>query len=258
MTGASGPASRGDRPTSRIPAEKDRRGWRLKVGVAVPSTNTIVQPDFDDLRPEGVTNHVSRIAIPNVPIASDEDFDALIRASAAGLDEAIDRVMTAEPDVLVVGMSSLLVWDGHDAARRRKEGIEARTGKPVGGGSFAVAEALERLGARRIAILSPYMPVADRHITAFFADQGFDVVRFHGLRCPSPTAIAAVPPETLIAGLDVLDGGDIEALVQFGTNLDFLPIAETEAAKRGKPVLAINRVSYEQALRLGGVAEGPG
>lgn len=235
------------------PSGKDRRGWRLKVGVAVPSTNTIVQPDFDDLRPDGVTNHVSRIAIPNVAITSDDDFDALIRASAAGLDDAIDRVMTAEPDVLVVGMSSLLVWDGYDAACRRKDLLEARTGKPVGGGSFAVAEALERLGARRIAILSPYMPVADRHITAFFADQGYQVVRFHGLRCPSPTRIATVPPEDLVAGLDALDGDDVEVLVQFGTNLDFLSIATEEEAKRGKPVLAINRVSYEQALRLGGI-----
>ena len=37
----------------------DQRGWKLKIGAVVPSTNTIVQPDFDDLRPEGVTNHVA-------------------------------------------------------------------------------------------------------------------------------------------------------------------------------------------------------
>ena len=28
----------------------DQRGWRLKIGTVIPSTNTIVQPDFDDLR----------------------------------------------------------------------------------------------------------------------------------------------------------------------------------------------------------------
>jgi maleate isomerase len=39
----------------------DVLGWRKKFGVMAPSTNTIVQPDFDDMRPMGVTNHYSRI-----------------------------------------------------------------------------------------------------------------------------------------------------------------------------------------------------
>ena len=43
----------------------DVLGWRRKFGVMAPSTNTIVQPDFDDMRPVGVTNHYSRIFTPN-------------------------------------------------------------------------------------------------------------------------------------------------------------------------------------------------
>jgi hypothetical protein len=43
----------------------DVLGWRKKFAVLGPSTNTIVQPDFDDLRPAGVTNHYSRIFTPN-------------------------------------------------------------------------------------------------------------------------------------------------------------------------------------------------
>src|SRR5688572_18259655 len=43
----------------------DAQGWRCKLGVMAPSTNTIVQPDFDDMRPIGVTNHYSRIFTPN-------------------------------------------------------------------------------------------------------------------------------------------------------------------------------------------------
>ena len=53
----------------------DQRGWKLRVGAVVPSTNTIVQPDFDDLRLDGITNHVARIGIPNIDIKTDDDFD---------------------------------------------------------------------------------------------------------------------------------------------------------------------------------------
>ena len=231
----------------------DQRGWKLKIGVVVPSTNTIVQPDFDDLRPEGVTNHVARIAIPDMVLRTDEDFDRLVRVSAEQQDDAVDRVMSARPQALVVGMSSLLVWDGFDAAVDRRQALEERTGCPVTGGSFAVADALERLGIERIAILSPYMPIADRHIRNFFADQNFEVMDFIGLRARSPVAIAETSSDTLTEALDEIDGPEVEALVQFGTNLHFMRQAADEEAKRGKPVLAINAVSYWHALRSAGL-----
>ena len=43
----------------------DTLGWRLKLGVLVPSTNTAVQPEYDAMRPPGVTNHVRGFRIPN-------------------------------------------------------------------------------------------------------------------------------------------------------------------------------------------------
>ena len=36
---------------------RDVLGWRRKLAIMAPSTNTIVQPDCDDMRPLGVTNH---------------------------------------------------------------------------------------------------------------------------------------------------------------------------------------------------------
>ena len=67
----------------------DVRGYRRKFGVLGPSTNTIVQPDFDDLRPRGVTNHYSRIFTPNSKAISNESFLAGTTIIAAGvLDES--------------------------------------------------------------------------------------------------------------------------------------------------------------------------
>ena len=60
---------------------RDVLGWRAKFGVLAPSTNTIVQPEFDDLRPVGVTNHYSRIYTPNVAAVS----DATMLAGIAGM-----------------------------------------------------------------------------------------------------------------------------------------------------------------------------
>ena len=84
----------------------DALGWRMKFGVIAPSTNTSVQPEFDALRPRGVTNHFARIHIPNEPIRSDDDFATLIETVRSELIAEIDRVMTCEPDHLIMGMSS--------------------------------------------------------------------------------------------------------------------------------------------------------
>ena len=50
---------------------KDILGYRRLFGAIGPSTNTVVQPDFDDMRPVGVTNHYSRIFTPNAKALDD-------------------------------------------------------------------------------------------------------------------------------------------------------------------------------------------
>jgi maleate isomerase len=60
----------------------DAQGWRRKFGVLGPST-TIVQPDFDDMRPLGVTNHYSRIFTPNANAVSNEPSAPARKSSPA-------------------------------------------------------------------------------------------------------------------------------------------------------------------------------
>ena len=55
---------------------RDILGWRKLFGVMGPSTNTVVQPDYDALRPAGVTNHYSRIFTPDSDAVSNESFRA--------------------------------------------------------------------------------------------------------------------------------------------------------------------------------------
>ena len=176
---------------------KDARGWRCKFAVVAPSTNTIVQPDMDDFRVPGVTNHFGRIFVPNMKVSNDEDFVALVDAIGATLYDAVDRCTTAEPDYLIMGMSALMFWDGRAPSEKRMQELSDHCGLQVSAGSFACEAALNLTGAKRIAVISPYFPVSDKNVTLFFQDCGFDVVRFRGLKCPSPVAIAQVQEDEL-------------------------------------------------------------
>ena len=58
--------------------------------MVAPSTNTIVQPDMDDFRVDGVTNHFGRIYVPNMKVRNDDEFVELVEAIGATLYEAVD------------------------------------------------------------------------------------------------------------------------------------------------------------------------
>tara|TARA_R110002167_G_scaffold128532_5_gene310859 strand:- start:89 stop:835 length:747 start_codon:yes stop_codon:yes gene_type:complete len=233
----------------------DALGWRCKFAVVAPSTNTIVQPDMDGLRPNGVTNHFGRIYVPNMPIHGDDDFLALIKSIEGTLYEAVDRCKTAVPDYLIMGMSALMFWDGREASERRMQALSEYVGVPVSAGSFACEAALNVYGAKRIAVLSPYQPISDKNVTRFFQDCGFDVAKFEGLKCKSPVAIAEVQPDELRRHLLELDDDSIDAIVQVGTNLSMLALAIEMQDTLGKPVVAINAATYWHALRAVGIED---
>src|SRR5579864_2013699 len=86
---------------------RDVLGYRRKFGVIGPSTNTIVQPDFEMMRPPGVTNHYSRIFTPNAKAVSNESFMAGIQVIGGYGPAAVRSVVTGEPDYLVIAMWSV-------------------------------------------------------------------------------------------------------------------------------------------------------
>jgi maleate isomerase len=234
----------------------DALGWRMKFGVVAPSTNTVVQPEFDAMRPDGVTNHFGRIHIPNDPLGGDDDFTRLIETVRREMMAAVDRVMTCEPDHLIMGMSSETFWDGLDGSEKLRERVEARAGVSVTMGSDAVRQALGRYGqVRRLGVITPYMPVADAQVRRFFTDCGYEVVRLDGLKCASPVLIAHVSERELREAIRRVDGDGIEAIVQVGTNLAMARLAGLAEFWLDKPVLAINTATYWWALRRHGIAD---
>ena len=231
----------------------DSLGFRIKFGVIAPSTNTVVQPEYDAMRPRGVTNHFGRIHIPNEPIKNDDDFNRLMDNIRRAMMEAVDRVMTSEPDYLIMGMSSETFWDGLEGSLRLRERVEAHAGVKVAMGSDACQAALRRYGAKRLGVITPYMPVGDAQVRRFLTDCGFEVVRMMGLKCASPVAIAHVSEKELRDAIVAVDGPDVDAVLQVGTNLAMVRLAGIAEFWLDKPVLAINTATYWWALRQNGI-----
>ncbi len=232
----------------------DQIGWRKKFGVIGPSTNTVVQPDFDDFRPVGVTNHYSRIFTPNAQAVSNETFMAGARLIGANTLDAVTSIMTCAPDYLVMGMSAVTFFDGLAGADRFQKTIEDMSGVGVSIGSHAVAAALRAYGnVRKISFFSPYFPTANDQVRRYFTEAGFEVLRDIALQCPTWTSIAEVDTPTARRVLMELDGDDVDAIIQVGTNLSLIRTAAAAELWLGKPVIAINTATYWHALRRSGI-----
>ena len=90
----------------------DAVGYRSKMAVIIPSTNTVVEHDYSLMRPPGVTFHYGRMYIEQPDAADNEAFEQLIAQIRASTATAVRDVMTAKPDHMIMGMSAETFWGG--------------------------------------------------------------------------------------------------------------------------------------------------
>jgi maleate isomerase len=232
----------------------DRLGYRLKIGIIVPSTNTTVQPETDAMRPPGVTNHIARIHIPDLPLTNDTEFEQMVEAIGPDLFGAVDRVMTCRPQHLVMGMSIPTFWGGRAGAEDLLARLGKRAGVPVTMGSMACVDALRQYpSVRTIGILTPYQPVGDTHVRRFFEESGYAVAAVHSLKQPSEVQIAHATEARIREALEALAASGANAIVQAGTDLAVADLAEDAERLLGRPVIPINTATYWSALRRCGI-----
>ena len=238
---------------------RDYLAWRLAFGVTTPSTNTVVQPEYDDMRPAGVTNHLARMVIADDPVTSDADFERQLEAIDKSLEAAVDRVMDAKPNAFILGISALSVWGGtldwgEDLKRRVRK--VAGWDIPVAIASDAVVAGLKAQGIkRRIAIMEPYYPCIEPRLNAVLGAHGYEIVRFCHMRGKSPASYSVLSAQDMIKAIRSIDGPEIEAIVAFGANLPFARLADEAERWLDKPVLQINATTYWHALRSNGIID---
>lgn len=230
-------------------------GPRAVFGVIVPSTNTVVEHDYWRAGIEGVAFRAGSMYIPNPVMGDESEFEALLVQIRASIETAVRDVLTAEPERMVMGMSAETFWGGVEGNAAFEQRIRERTGLPVTTGASACRAALQELGVRRIAVFSPYQPNADREVHRFFTEAGFDVAAVTGLRCATAMDIARVEEPRLRGVIAEIDGPGVEAIVQVGTNLSFVGLAETLEVELGRPVVAINAATLWHALREHGISD---
>ncbi len=238
----------------------DYFGYRKKFGVLVPSTNTAVEVEYNAMRPEGVITATRPCVIPPFVVNTEAEFVAMVEAISAATEPGLKDLLTVKPDHVVFGYSAETFWDGKqrsDAMFNKYNDMAMEiAGCGITFGAQAILDAFELYPQiKKVGVVSPYAPIGNTMVEKFLNDIGYEVVRMKGHNSPGPVEIAHEPFAKSRELVRQVDGEDVDAILQAGTNLYFAPLADALEKELGKPVLAINTITWWHALRSNGIPD---
>ena len=229
-------------------------GWRTRLGVVVPSSNTTVEGEFSRAVPDGVSIHTARMPLESVTV---DELDAMA-------DDAVDcaeQLSHANVDAVAYACTtgSLLHGPGFDA--ELEASLAEAAGVPAVATALSVKRALSALNATRIAVVTPYTDELNDREESYLDDAGFEVVELHGRNITANTGIGSLSPEEAYRQVRavVSDPSTVDAAFVSCTNYRTLPAIEALESDLGIPVVTSNQATLWDALdRMNVSADVPG
>lgn len=227
---------------------------KTRVGLLVPSSNTVMENDLHAALPkERFSVHTGRMHLTEATPQAEQTMVDEVAPEAARL------VGTAKPDLLIFGCTSAGSLAGLEGDRRLAARLGELAGCPGIGVVSSAAQALSRRGARRLALLTPYVESLTAAIASTLAEGGLEVVASHGLGIDDNLALADPTPDEIVRqALERFSGTDWDALFVSCTNFRALEAAPALEAELGRPVVTSNLAVIEAVERQVGVLAAAG
>jgi maleate isomerase len=207
-----------------------------RIGLLIPSSNTMMEVDFTKGLPPSATLHTARMYMEETTAAGESRM----------LDEfampAARDVGTARPDVVVFGCTSAGALRGNEYDAELCDRIAQLTGAPTISTIQSVRSALRVSGAERIGVITPYVEELNAKIKASIEADGLNVMGIAGLGITENFAIAQVPHDEIVSfALSRLGHLDIDLVFASCTNFAALEARTAISEKLGLPVVTSNQ-----------------
>ena len=208
-----------------------------RIGLIVPSSNVTMEDELPELfrrRPENFTFHSARMRMTTV------SAEALAAMNQHG-DRCAVELADADCDVLAYACLVAVMASGPGAHQSAATRLAAAAGgeTPVVTSAGALIEGIRALGARRVAMITPYAPALTGAVIDYLADAGIEVVDSISLGVTDNRAVGRLDPASLVPLTDQLDLTRAEALVLSAcVQMPSLPAIESAQHRTGLPTLS--------------------
>ena len=224
-----------------------------RVGLLVPSSNTVVEADFYRSFPTSTTIHTARMLLETTTVEAEE----------AMLDEytfpAARLLATAKPDLMVFACTSAGALRGNSYDDDLCNRITEISGVPTISVIRSVQRVLGEASGNSVAVLTPYVDELNQRIQASLEDDGFNVTAMHGMGITTNFDIAQVDPLAIKAFAQECFGKEPPADSLFVSCTNFQAVTARPMLQElyGIPVVTSNHAALEvvrRALSINSIA----
>ncbi len=224
-----------------MPAEKPR------IGLIVPSSNTVMEPDLHRCLGTTCTISTSRIYLQEVTREAER------RMLEVELPRSIARIKTTEPGVVVFGCTSAGALDGIEHDRGVARGIERDTGCAAVTVVESVLAQLRSVGGRKVAVFTPYEEDLTSAVAGCVTAAGYELAKVAGMGIRDNCEIGRVTPAEIVEFVDAqMTGVEVDCVFLSCTNWQAIDAIESAQARFGVPVITSNQATIETVRRVVG------
>jgi maleate isomerase len=225
----------------------------VRIGLIVPSSNTTMETELPELfrrrelhAPERFTFHSARLRMTEVTPEA-------LAAMNTGGERAASELADAGCDALAYACLVAVMAEGPGAHVDIEARLGAAAGAPVVASAGALPDAIRAVGARRVALIAPYLPALTDRVIAYLADLDIDVVDAVSLGITDNRLVGRHDPSRLVELAGRLDRRNAEAIVLSAcVQMPSLPVVAEVERRTGLPVVTAATATAHRLLeRLG-------
>ena len=223
-------------------------GWRARIGVVVPSVNTVVEPWFSATSPPGVSVHASRMFLDNALTP-----ESIVRMDKDEGMRAVRQLTSCRPHAVAYCCTASSIVQGLEYDRHLQHEVGQAAGVPATTATQGILEAMRVLGAKRVTAVSPYAEEIDHAEHVFFEAAGLEVISSACFGIKDAFALAApTPREIYELALRAWKPG-AEAILITCLNLWSQTVIEQLEAELCVPVVTSTQATLWRLLRIAGI-----
>jgi maleate isomerase len=221
---------------------------RCRIGLIVLATDHTIEVEWRQvIRLPGAAVYESRIL--NAP----EINPTTLAAMEKDLGKAASLILPGTKlDVIGYGCTSASVVLGEETVTKRIQ--EARPGVAVTNPITAAIAGMKKLGAKRIALLTPYIEEVNQRFRGYIEARGLDVTVMGSFNHENDNEVARIDTASIRdAMIELGREPAVDGIFVSCTSLRVADIAEEVERATGKPVTSSNLALAWHCLRLAGV-----
>jgi maleate isomerase len=218
-------------------------GTSPRIGLIVPSSNTVVEMDFFRHLPPEATLHSARVFLDEITA------DAERIMVSQHVPRAVADIATVRPDVVVFACTSAGAVLGAEGEARLIQDIAQTADATVVSTNDAVGTCIASHNPRSVAVITPYVDELNAHIQAGLERRGLHVAHVAGLGLTNNLDIAAVSPARILEHAETAFAElEFDLLFVSCTNFRGVEAREALISRFGVPVVTSNQATIDAVI----------